>query len=203
MDVFTKSIKNIVRSVIILLDFKSIFDTSARFASAVRRINDRLKMIAQRLSKNSYEYQKYSTELDLMIPDAYKRYNKDGVLQVAKPIALYKENDNSVFNEIHTLDKGMETYGKIKERYEKSYEELLERYKTENEQGFGSEVTRENFTLDDFVKVNESLDSTLPILYAHMESEDVKSAIDILHIKGRKKTYAELVNVIDVGDAYV
>lgn len=177
------------------------FDSGARFTSAVNRINSRLKTIGNRIGKLSRTYQKYSAEISANIPFEYQRFS-NGILQIGKPKRLYNEGDLDIEKFISITDTDMETYGDIKNEYLPKYEQLKQKFEEENAQGFGDVATGEDFTLDEFIRANEELDNSLPVLYDNIKSDEVNEALDVMHITGRRKTYKELNGVIDVAELY-
>lgn len=177
------------------------FDSGARFASAVNRINSRMKTIAEKVGKMSTAYQDLSTEISNYIPYQYQRFS-DGILQIAKPRTLYKEDSYDIEKFINISDKEMETYSDIKKAYEPKYEELKRQFEQESEEGFGDVSTEEDFSIEEFIRANESLNSALPVLYENMQSDKVEKALNIMSIEGRRKTYKELNEVISIAELY-
>lgn len=167
------------------------FDTSARFTSAVNRINDRLKTMAKRMGTESKLYKDMVNEVFMNIPQTHLKYsdltiNKatvKNVLQIAKPVSLYKDTDTHKL--INAMDKGgVRTWGSYREEYQTRYEQALKN-------------TGENFTIEQFINVEEALPSTIPLVSSQNLDMDVatnKKALDIM--KQSHKTYEELDTVI-------
>ena len=102
-----------------------IFDTVARFSSSVRRINERMQRLADKLGTESKSYQDAAANLDSLITDSHLYYNKNGVLQIGKPATLYK--DTSVHKAVKNLDEGIiPTWESVKGEYEQEYEDFLQ-----------------------------------------------------------------------------
>lgn len=167
------------------------FDTSARFTSAINRINNRLLTMANRMGTESKLYKDMVNEVFMNVPQSHLKYsdlsvNKTtvkNVLQIAKPSTLYKDID--IHKSINAMDLGgIRTWGSYREEYQTRYEQALKN-------------TGENFTMEQFINVEEALPSTIPLVSSQNLDLDVatnKKALDIM--KQSHKTYAELDTVI-------
>lgn len=158
-----------------------IFDTSARFSSSVRRINERLRRLADKLGTESKVYQDAAANLDSLIDDSHLYYNKNGILQIGKPSTLYK--DVSSHKAIKNLDDGIiPTWGKIKEQYDKEYNEYLQ-----------GQANFEDITINlpDFINIQTSVSD---LIYDFSKdrgnerlTEKEERALEILQKKGNEE----------------
>lgn len=173
--------------------FSAIFDTSARFASSVRRINERLQRLAQKLGTDSRVYQDAASKLDTMLPSKNLYYNKNNVLQIGKPAQLYK--DASIHNTINQFDKGqIPTWGEVKEKFEQDYEEYKE-YSS-----YFEGKSREVLPIEDYINIQTSISDLIYDLSKDRQndemSENEQKALEILQTDRQGKiTYNELSQV--------
>ena len=71
------------------------FDTSARFTSAVNRINDRLKTMAKRMGTESKLYKDMVNEVFMNVPQTHLKYSDLKVNKVeVKNVLQIKEYKN-------------------------------------------------------------------------------------------------------------
>lgn len=161
-----------------------MFEYLAQAQSAVRRINDRLQKLTEHFGSSSKIVQNAISELDVALGDNL-RY-KDGVAQLHTPSEIYKDEDMN--RALESADKSLKTWGEYRKEYEKGYTE----YK---EQGdfLGDEVA----SIEDYINTMSDLSSALEWLYPS-DTDGKKQAVEIMRIKGRKKTYAELIKVINL-----
>ena len=173
-----------------------IFDTSARFSSSVRRINERLRRLADKLGTESKVYQDAASNLDSLIDDSHLYYNKNGVLQIGKPATLYK--DISVHKAIKNLDEGViPTWGNIKEQYEREYSEYLQGQ---------SNFEPITISLPDFINIQTSVSDLIYDFSKDRENERLTEkedrALEILQKKGNDEkgriSYLDLSRVYNL-----
>ena len=159
-----------------------MFEYLAQVQSAVRRINYRIETLAKHFGENSSFVNDIKAELEVKLPDNM-RYKK-GVPQLHTPSGIYKDEDLNTM--VEDIDKKMKSWGEYKKEYERQYE----RY--EEEQTFFKEKP---ISMEKFITTMSKLSGAL-IEYA---SEQLPAAaLDILRIKGRRKSYAELSKVTDI-----
>ena len=162
-----------------------MFEYLASVQSAVRRFNDRMMNISKNLGKDSSIIEDITAKLDVLFPGNYRF--KDGVPQLVRPAEIYKDADMSA--ELYNLDKEVPTWGEIRKSFESQYEAYAEQEKF---------FKQEPVSIQRFIKTMQSLPEAITIA----SEQDVTDALAILREKGRRKTYAELENVVRiVGDA--
>lgn len=162
------------------------FNTGAEVQSAVNRINSRIRTVKAHFGSDSKIVQDMYTKLDLLIPQENLRYNADGVLQIARPYDLFKNEDahEIIFN-FDTQD--IKTYGDIKADYQKSYEHYRE------SDFFDEDVIDD---IDAFIIFGSEL---IDALYWTYENKDTPEGMEIIEIMSQKqKTYGDLQRVISL-----
>ena len=155
-----------------------VFEYLASVQSAVRRFNYRMETIAKNLGADSPIIEDMKANLDVNFSGNYRI--KNGVPQLIKPGQIYK--DQEMNNAMRVLDETVPTWGEIRKDFEPQYE----RY-TEQEQFFGNEPVE----LPKFISVLMSIPEKIKIA----SDQNITDALDILRVRGRKKTYAELQRV--------
>lgn len=166
-----------------------MFEYLAQVQSAVRRINDRLQKLTEHFGYSSRIVQNAISGLDIILDDNL-RY-KDGVVQLHTPSEIYKDEDKNRALEI--ADENIKTWGEHRKIFEKGYTE----YK-EQAEFFGEEVVE----IEDYIRTKSDLNYALEWLYP-TDTDGKKQAIEIMKIRGRKKTYDELNKVINYVESRV
>ena len=165
------------------------YRTGAEVQSAVNRINSRIRTAEEHFGSDSKIVQDMYTKLDLLIPQANLRYNADGVLQIARPYDLFKNEDahEVLYNfDIHDI----KTYGAIKEEYQKGYDSFKESSE------FFEPNVRASMSIDDFINTFSTLADALQWAYDYSDSSEGQSIMTIMHQS--KKTYGDLQRVISL-----
>lgn len=162
------------------------FNTGAEVQSAVNRINSRIRTAHAHFGSDSKIVQDMYTKLDLLIPQKNLRYNADGVLQIARPYALFKNADaHEIIYNFDTQD--IKTYGDIKAEYQKSYEHYRE------SEFFDEDVIDD---IDAFIIFGSEL---MDALYWAYDNKDTPEGMEIIEIMSQKqKTYGDLQRVISL-----
>lgn len=158
------------------------FEYLASVQSAVRRFNYRMETLSANLGQNSPIIEGYKAKMDVLFPDNYRL--KDGVPQLMKPQEIYNNPDLNQW--LENIDEEVPTWGGLKKEFEGEYE----KYK-EQEQFF----RKEPVPISSFISSMISLPDAIKYLYP-TNTEDKKKAVEIMKEKGRRKTYAELQEVI-------
>ena len=71
-----------------------MYEYLASVQSAVRRVNERIKTLAEKFGDNSAVVNKVKTQLDVLMPDNM-RY-KDGLVQIGKPSDIFGDDEKMV-----------------------------------------------------------------------------------------------------------
>ena len=158
-----------------------MFEYLASVQSAVRRFNDRMKQLAKNLGENNSFIEDAKAKLHTLFSGNY-RY-KDGVPQIVKPKQIYDDPEKNMH--LVNLLEDTPTWGEVRKTFEPYYQE----YK-EQEQFFGQEPVK----FDKFISTMISL----PDAITRASTQQDERALSILQIKGRKKTYAELEDVVRI-----
>ena len=155
-----------------------MFEYLAQAQSAVRRINDRIKTLSEKLGSNSDIVSNLASKIEVAFPENV-RY-KNGVPQLYSPSTLFKDEEYNT--ELETFDKEFKTWGMYKKEYENRYK------KYEEQQNFFRE---EAVSQAEFIQQQERLPEALVYMYSS-QTDEASKAIEIMRIKGRRKTYDEL-----------
>lgn len=160
------------------------FSSGAEVQSATNRINDRIRTAVEHFGTDSKIVQDMYSKLDVMIPQSNIRYNKDGIMQIARPYDLYKQTD--IHQNIHMLDSSdIKTYGEIKSEYQQAYDTYAE------EQRF---FDSEPIDIDDYIDISSNILDMLHWAYENQNTEAGQQIIDIMRKKGGH-TYQDLMQV--------
>ena len=156
------------------------YEYLASVQSAVRRVNDRISTLADKFGSNSAIVNNYTSMIDVLLGDN-TRY-KDGVIQISKPSDIF--DDSEKMQALSELEDSVKTWGSYREQYEREYIDYAD------EQGASDKLS-----MPDFIQTMQNLSGALRDVPSDaMPSE----ALKIMQIKGRKKTYAELIEVANI-----
>lgn len=161
------------------------YEYLASVQSAVRRINDRIRSIANKLGKDSTLLQSYESLIDVNLGENTRF--KDGLIQLHTPSDIY--NDPEKMERLKRLEDSIQTWSQIKSKYEESYEKYLS---SDEVQFLGESVD-----LDTYINVNNDLPQALVWLYP-TTNDDLAKGVEIMRTSGRRKTYEELDEVISL-----
>ncbi len=160
------------------------YEYLASVQSAVRRINDRIRTIAGKLGGESQLLQNYESLIDASLKGNVRF--KNGIIQIHTPSKIY--NDIEKQKILESLESSIKTWGEIRHDYEPSYDKYIE-----NEDGdFMGDVV----SIEEYINVTTELPQALVYLYSASDTPAGKDGLDIMGIKGRRKTYSELSEVI-------
>lgn len=158
------------------------YEYLASVQSAVRRVNERIKTLAEKFGDNSAVVNKVKTQLDVLMPDNM-RY-KDGLVQIGKPSDIYGNDEK--MQALADLDKNVKTWGEYRKEYEKEYETY---------QAEASELKEKQISMPDFIQAINNLDKAL----REVPSDSLPdNALKILKQTGKRKTYAQLFKVAEI-----
>lgn len=158
------------------------YEYLASVQSAVRRINDRLKTLADKFGVNSPILWDSKARIDVLLGDNYR--TKNGVPQIIKPSDIF--GDEEKMKLLKSLESDIKTWSSYKKKYESQYT----RYK-EDAEFFGDRYE----TMTDYIKTMENFTNVL----RETDSEQLPSdALEILKMKGQRKSYFELTQVNEI-----
>jgi hypothetical protein len=160
------------------------YEYLASVQSAVRRINDRLKSISNKLGSESQLLQNFESLIDVALKDNTRF--KGNLLQIHTPSDIF--NDPEKMEALKKIEDAIPTWQDIKKQYEPAYE----KYKESDDVQFLDEAP----DIETFIDVHVNLPQALVYMYP-VVNDDLQKAVEIMHIKGRRKTYEELNDAID------
>lgn len=162
-----------------------MFELLSSVQFSAQRINYRLKTLYDKLGSNNSLVEDLTAKLDILLPNNYRF--KNGVPQIIKPGQIYK--DAELNKNLYGLESEIPTWQSVKNKFVKSYEEYL----NEPEE-FESDV---KITLEQYINVNMELPKALTVMYTNEPEAYARAGLNIMHIKGRRKTYEELYRAIN------
>ena len=160
------------------------YEYLASVQSAVRRINERIKTISTKLGDKSTLLNNYESLIDVMLPDNTRM--KNGVVQIHTPSDIYKDPDK--MEALKHIEDSIKTWGELRKDYEPGYERYLE--------SGDVEFMGDKVTLEEYINVTIDLPQALVYLYSASDTDAGKNGLEIMGIKGRRKTYQELNKAI-------
>lgn len=150
----------------------------------VKRINERINEIAKAFGTESYTYNQWYSTLKLSIPEKYRTTSKHGIMQIARSKEFYQSSlKKSTRMGIQRL-LGMKTKGQLMKEGKESLKDEGTKKPTRAEIEDRAKVIDE---VNLFVSEHEDM------FYLPKTSK----VYDIIHIKGRRKTYSELKQIVD------
>ena len=203
--------------------------TPQQLEKDVKRINERINEVVKLLGADSEAYQKYVARLKSLLPSQFVRVDKDGLFKIARKKELYNragdEKIQRAFEQILKTptagDIKKNARRVIKEERKKKLQEDQERARALPEvpgeefpdlppeyQGLGNgamikeplkptqaEIIDKAKQMD---RVEKFVSDNQEMFYVTFKNTEIN---DIIHIRGRKKTYAELQKIIDEYEA--
>lgn len=159
-----------------------MYEYLASVQSAVRRINERLQTLSGKFGANSSMLWEYKAKIDVLLPENY-RY-KNGVVQISMPSDIY--GDQEKMDALEEIENTVQTWQQYKEQYQTAYD----KYKSETEF-----FDTKHADMPEFITTMENVHNAL----ASADSEQLPSdALEILKVKDRRNTYAELQQVSEI-----
>lgn len=166
-----------------------MFEYLSQVQSAVRRINDRMKAIAEHMGTDSKYYQNYQSKIDILLP--FNNRYKDGVIGLYNPKEIFTNIDNNI--NIERLDKELKSWGELKKEYRQGYKEYEKGYQKYHERqvraGLTDKDIKSKMPLETYIENMQNLSDALAYLYS-VEGTDGKSNA----IKSRQKKATEQLN---------
>lgn len=147
----------------------------------IKRINERINEIAKFYGIESYAYNKYYSAVKMAIPEKFRRSSKHGVIQISHSKEFIQSASSYKTQSSMKRLLGMKTLGQLKK-------EAAASLKAEGMLKATKAVIEERAKANDFLMgyIEEHSDMF------YMGCQEAKS---IIHIKGRKKSYDELLQL--------
>lgn len=147
----------------------------------IKRLNERINEIAKFYGTESYAYNKYYAAVKMSIPEKFRRTSKHGVIQISRSKEFIQTASSYKTQSSMKRLLGMKTAGQLKK-------EAAETLKAEGMAKATKALVEQRAMAIDFLSafIEEHTDMF------YMSRKDAKS---IIHIKGRKKTYSELLQL--------
>ena len=148
----------------------------------IKRLNERINEIAKFYGTESYAYNKYYVALKMAIPERYRRTSKHGVIQISRSKEFITSTSTSPKMQMNMKRLlGMKTLGQLKK-------EAVAALKAEGMAKATKALVEQRAKAIDFL---------MGFIEEHSDMFYLggKEAKDIIHVKGRKKTYSELLQL--------
>ena len=147
----------------------------------IKRLNERINEIAKFYGTESYAYNKYYAAVKMSIPEKFRRTSKHGVIQISRSKEFIQTASSYKTQSSMKRLLGMKTLGQLK----KAAQESL---KQEGILKATNAVIAQRAKAIDFLMAYVEEHSDM----FYMGGKEAK---DIIHIKGRKKSYDELLQL--------
>mgnify|MGYP003493739716 CR=1 FL=1 len=147
----------------------------------VKRLNERINEIAKFFGTDSYSYNKYYSAVKMAIPEKYRRTSKHGVIQISRSKEFIQTASSYKTQSSMKRLLGMKTVGQLKK-------EAAASLKAEGMLKATKALVEKRAQAIDFLSMFIEDHSDMFYLGG-------KEAKEIIHIKGRKKTYSELLQL--------
>lgn len=153
----------------------------AQLERDIKRLNERINEIAKFYGTQSYSYNKYYAAVKMAIPEKFRRTSKHGIIQISRSKEFIQTASSYKTQSSMKRLLGMKTLGQLKK-------DAAASLKAEGMLKATSAIVAQRAKAIDFLMgfVEEHSD---------MFYLGGKEAKDIIHIKGRKKTYSELLQL--------
>lgn len=150
----------------------------------VKRINERINEIAKFYGTESYAYDQWYSTLVLSIPEKYRRTSPHGIVQISRSKEFYQSALRKKTKMGIQRLLGMKTKGQLMKEAKESLK------KEENKKPSRFEIEDRAKVIDE---VNNYVSKNEDMFYQPKESV----VYEIIHLKGRKKSYDEIKQIID------
>ena len=154
----------------------------------IKRLNERINEIAKMYGTESYAYNKWYSAIKSTIPERFRKTSKHGVIQLSRSKEFIQTASTARTQESMKRLLGMKTVGKLRK-------EARATLKGEGEKTTPESVRERMKEID---LVNKYVEEHHDMFYLENQR-----AQDIAHIKKRRKTFEELIElrqIYDTGD---
>lgn len=150
----------------------------------VKRINERINEIAKAFGTQSAAYDKWYSTIKLSIPEKFRTTSKHGIIQIARSKEFYQTSLRKKTKMGIQRLLGLKTKGQLmKEAKESLKKEGLKKPTQAEIEDRAKAID----LVEIFVKSNEDM------FYLPPDSP----VYNIIHLKGRRKTYNEILEIIE------
>ena len=150
----------------------------------IKRINERINEIAKAFGTDSYTYNKYYSAIKSTVPEKFRKTSKHGVVQLSRSKEFIATASTPKTQRTMERLTGMKTKGQIRKQARMSLKE------EGNKKPTSKEIEERMRDID---KIHKFVENNREMFYVENYSEETQ---DTIHIKGRKKTYNELKNIV-------
>lgn len=150
----------------------------------VKRINERINEIAKKYGTNSYTYNKWYAAVKSVIPARFRKTSQHGVIQLSRSREFYDTYKSERTKSAMSRLLGMKTRGQLRKEAKEGLRVSGITKPTP------VQIAQREIMVD---KVNSFVESNQDMFY--MEDAQLQK---LAHIRGRKKTYEELNEIIDI-----
>lgn len=160
----------------------------------VFELNEKIKEVGEELGVDSKLYKDYANYIKENFKNSYKINNKSGIIQLDNDFELTGE-----VQELRAYSKLVRMPG-MEEVYKRGASfmgDAIKDYQKKENLKHAREVYAYNKYLEMYKEmefIQDTFDSRFNLLYEYM-SKDYTKALEIMRIKGRKKTFEELQTV--------
>lgn len=158
--------------------------TGKELSNLANRINKRIDNLVKQFGRNSASVVQYETMIKANFPNA--RYDKGDVLHISRSASKLEKTFNVEAKFEKFLD--VQTVGDIKR---KAAEQL-------KEQGIDAPTWDEINSQANLMETAEEIIKNNAYKYDMFEDSDLNVAKELVHIKDRRKTWAEIDRIVDI-----
>lgn len=170
----------------------------------VKRINERINEIAKKYGTGSFAYNKYYSAVVMGLPSRFRRFSKNGIVQLSRSKEFYETINNPETQQAITRLLGLKTSGQLRKAAKKSLlDEERAKVKVINQNrkinGMAplpmpkkpseAQIKQREIDIDE---VNEFVADNRAMFYMSASKE----VNQLIHTKGRRKTYGEMIQII-------
>lgn len=170
----------------------------------VKRINERINEIAKKYGTGSFAYNKYYSAVVMGLPSRFRRFSKNGIVQLSRSKEFYETVNDPETQQAITRLLGLKTSGQLRKAAKKSLlDEERAKVKVINQnrkingmallpmpkQPTESQIKQREIDIDE---VNEFVADNRAMFYMSASKE----VNQLIHTKGRRKTYGEMIQII-------
>lgn len=158
--------------------------TQAQLQKDIKRINQRITDIAKTFGTDSYAYNQYYSAVKTSLPEAFRRTTSKGLIAVSRSKEFLETSRTKATKQAIQRLLGLKTKGQLlKEAKETLKKEGLKKPTKE-------EITQRATLIDKM--------QTFVSEHSEMFYLSDPRASTIAHIKGRRKTYDELLEIVEI-----
>ena len=151
----------------------------------IKRLNERINEIAKAYGTNSYSYNKYYSAIVANVPAKFRRTSKHGIIQISRSKEYLQTATSPKTARTMSRLLGLKTKGQLRQSAKKSLlDENVEKLTAKQIEQRMKEIDEINI----FIEENQDM------FYVENYSDTTQKA---LAVKGRKKTYGELYQIVD------